>query len=131
MLRKIPGFAVVAVSSLALGIGANTAILLLHAALWRPLPVKDPQEIFHLMKASFVGDFAGEFSISYPLFSAVQQNSAPWGEIFATSGFGSTKFGLDARSNERVAGQALSANFFSVLHVEPILGRAFEPHDDN
>src|SRR5438046_1276232 len=51
-LRKSPGFTVVAVLTLALGIGANTAIFtLLHASLWTPLPVSDPKEIFHIMRA--------------------------------------------------------------------------------
>src|SRR5579872_5151316 len=128
MLFCSPAFTITAVLSLALGIGANTAIFtLLHALLWRPLPVKAPQEIFHLMRASSAGDFAGEFSISYPLFQQFAKIARPWAEIFATSSFGSTKFGLDALSSERVAGQAVSANFFSTLHVEPILGRVFEP----
>ena len=49
MLRKSPGFTAVAVLTLALGIGANTAIFtLLHASLWTPLSVSDPKEIFHL-----------------------------------------------------------------------------------
>src|SRR5881398_2503532 len=69
LLRKSPGFTAVAVLTLALGIGANTAIFtLLHASLWRPLPISDPKEIFHIMRASSQGDFAGEFSFSYPLF---------------------------------------------------------------
>src|SRR3981081_2062411 len=52
MLRKSPSFTAVAILTLALGIGANTAIFtLLHASLWTPLPVSDPNEVFHLMRA--------------------------------------------------------------------------------
>lgn len=59
-LRKNPGFTAAAVLTLALGIGANTSIFtLLHASLWSPLPVSDPKEIFHVMRASSEGDFAG------------------------------------------------------------------------
>ena len=131
-LRKNPGFTAVAVLTLALGIGANTAIFtLLHASLWRPLPVEDPQQIFHLMRASSSGDFAGEFSYSYPLFQQFSKTVAPWGEIFATDTLASRKFGLYAVSNERVVGEAVSANFFSVLGVWPTLGRVFEPQDDS
>lgn len=131
-LRKSPGFTCVAVLTLALGIGANTCIFtLLHASLWRPLPVEDPQQIFHLMRASSSGDFAGEFSYSYPLFQQFSKTAAPWGEIFATDTLSSRKFGWDAVSNERVVGEAVSANFFSVLGVRPSLGRVFEPQDDS
>ena len=132
MLRRSPGFTAVAVLTLALGIGANTAIFtLLHASLWRPLPVKDPQEIFHLMRTSSGGDFAGEFSYSYPLFQQLSKIAASWGETFATDTVSSRRFGLDTISTERVVGEAVSANFFSVLHVEPSLGRVLEPQDDN
>jgi hypothetical protein len=73
MLRRSPGFTAVVVL-LALGIGANTAVFtLLHASLWRPLPVKDPQEIFHLMRTSSEGDFAGESSYSYSLFQQLSK----------------------------------------------------------
>jgi predicted permease len=132
MLRKSPGFTTVVVLSLALGIGANTAIFtLLHASLWRPLPVKDPQEIFHLMRTSSGGDFAGEFSYSYPLFQQLSKITASWGEMFATETIGSRKFSLDTASTERIVGEAVSDNFFSVLHIEPSLGRVLEPEDDN
>src|SRR6266550_2892853 len=132
MLRKSPAFTAVAVLTLTLGIGANTAIFtLLHASLWRPLPVKDPQEIFHLMRTSSEGDFAGEFSYSFPLFQQLSKKAESWGEMFATETVSSRKFSLDTQSTERIVGEAVSANFFSVLHVEPILGRVLEPQDDN
>jgi predicted permease len=131
-LGKTPAFTAAAMLTLALGIGANTAIFtLLQATLWRPLPVKNPQQIFHLMRASSTGDFAGEFSCSYPLFQQFSKIAGSWGEIFATSTFDSGKFGLDQVSNERIAGEAVSANFFAVLHVDAVLGRGFEPQDDS
>jgi predicted permease len=131
-LRKNPGFTSVAVLTLALGIGANTAIFtLLHASLWRPLPISAPQQIFHIMRASSSGDFAGEFSCSYPLFENFSKIARPRGEVFAKSEARVRKFGIDVLSNERVAGEAVSANFFSVLSVDPILGRVFEPQDDS
>ena len=132
MLRKSPGFTAVAVLTLALGIGANTAIFtLLHASLWSPLPVSDPKEIFHLMRSSSEGDFAGEWSYSYPLFQQFSKTAAPWGEVFATAVVGPRKFGLNGVSDQRIAGEAVSGNFFSVLNVGPIVGRVLEPRDDN
>jgi len=131
-LRKNPGFTTVAVLTLALGIGANTAIFtLLHASLWSPLQVSDPKEIFHVMRASSEGDFAGEFSYSYPLFQQFSKIASPLGEVFATELVGSTKFGLNGVSDQRIAGEAVSGNFFSVLSVGPIVGRVLEPQDDN
>src|SRR5438552_8320791 len=131
-LCKSPGFTAVAILTLALGIGANTAIFtLLHASLWTPLPVSDPKEIFHIMRASSVGDFAGEFSYSYPLFQQFSRIASPWGEVFATEVVGPRKFGLKGVSDEREAGEAVSGNFFSVLNVGPIVGRVLEPQDDN
>jgi predicted permease len=132
MLRKNPGFTAVAVLTLALGIGANTAIFtLLHAALWRPMPVKNPEEIHHLLRASTSGDFAGEYSISYPLFQQFRTVAQQWSEVLATSKIGQRKFGLTSLVPERITGEAVSSNFFSVLGVSPALGRLFEPRDDS
>jgi len=132
VLRKSPSFTAIAVLTLALGIGANTAIFtLLHASLWTPLPVSDPKEIFHLMRSSSGGDFAGESSYSYPLFQQFSEIASPWGEVFATEVVGPRKFGRNGVSDQRIAGEAVSGNFFSVLKVGSIVGRVLEPQDDN
>src|SRR5215467_3817444 len=132
MLRKSPSFTAVAILTLALGIGANTAIFtLLHASLWSPLPVSDPKGIFHLMRRSSEGDFTGEWSYSYPLFQQFSKTAAPWGEVSATEVVGPRKFGLNEVSDQHITGEAVSGNFFSVLNVGPIAGRVLEPQDDN
>src|SRR6202034_2160474 len=131
-LRASPLFTVTAVLSLALGIGANTAIFtLLYASLWRPLPVQDPHEIFQLVRAAPDGEYWAGFSYSYPLFQQLSGAAHNMGEVFAKSGFDSQKFGLDGVANERIAGEAVSANFFAALGVEALLGRVFQPRDDS
>ena len=131
-LRASPLFTLTAILSLSLGIGANTAVFtLLHASLWKPLPVKDPQQIFHLMLNSSIGDSNGEVSYSYPLFQQLSVTARPVGELFGKSSFGREKFGVNGASDERVAGEGVSGNFFSALGVKPHLGRVFEPADNN
>src|SRR5215469_8548760 len=131
-LQGNPLFTLTVVFSLALGIGANTAIFtLLHASLWKPLPVDDSREIFHVIRASSEGDFAGEWSYSYPLFQQFSKIASPLGEVFAAEVVGSRKFGLNGVFDQRVAGEAVSGNFFSVLNVNPIVGRVLEPQDDS
>jgi len=131
-LRASPLFTVTAVLSIALGIGANTAVFtLLYASLWRPLPVQDPQQIFQLVRAAPDGEYWAGFSYSYPLFQQLSGAARDIGEVFAKSGFDSQKFGVDGISNERIAGEEVSANFFSALGVRPLLGRVFQPRDDS
>jgi putative ABC transport system permease protein len=134
-LRASPLFTVTAVLSLALGIGANTAIFtLLYASLWRPLPVQAPRQIFQLVRASPGNESWEEYSYSYPLFQQLSESAHTAhnvGEVFAKGGPNSQKFGVDGASNERVAGEAVSANFFSALRVQPLLGRVFQPQDDS
>jgi hypothetical protein len=89
------------------------------------------QEIYHLMRSSSEGDFAGEFGHSYPLFQQLSKIASLWGEMFATEVVASRKFGSNGVSNERIAGEAVSGNFFSVLNVGPIVGRVLNPQDDN
>ena len=121
-LRLNPVFALTAVLSVALGIGANTAIFtLLHASLWKPLPVEDPHQIVHLVRGKPGGELDGEFSYSYALFRELGEAARPAGELVAKAAFGLRRFGVDGESNERVVGEAVSANFFSALRVKPAL----------
>ncbi len=131
-LRASPLFTVTAVLSLALGIGANTAVFtLLYASLWRPLPVPAPRQLFQLRRYAAEGPWTGESSYSYALFQQLSATAASLGEVFAKETFAARKFGADGVSNERIGGEAVSANFFSALGVHPFLGRLFEPGDDS
>jgi putative ABC transport system permease protein len=128
MLLKQPGFTLIAIITLALGIGANTAIFsIVNAALLRPFPYKEPERLVILRERVSVG---GGFSPSYPNFvdwraqntvfdaiSAVRQN-----ESFNLTGAGEP---------ERVPGRLVSAEFFSTLGIEPLLGRDFLAEEDS
>ena len=124
-------FALTAILSLALGIGANTAVFtLLHASLWKPLPVADPLQIVHLVRSKPGGDRDGEFAYSYVLFQQLGEAVRPYGDVVAKASFGLMKFGVDRDSSERVVGEAVSGNFFSTLRVGPAIGRVLQRQDD-
>jgi predicted permease len=131
-LRHNRVFALTAILSLALGIGANTAVFtLLHASLWKLLPVEDPDQIVHLLRSKPGSGLEGEFAYSYVLFRELSKAARPFGEVIAKTSFGLRKFGVDGDSSERVVGEAVSANFFSALRVKPAIGRVLQPQDDN
>jgi putative ABC transport system permease protein len=129
-LWKHPGFALITVLTLAIGIGANTAIFsIVNAALLRPLPFPRPDRLITI------------FSVNPTIADGAPQPNAPadfkeWRDdtktlerLAAYSGGGeSLRFG--ARP-ENVAATRVTANFFNVLRVQPMLGRAFEPADDS
>ena len=130
-LAGSPLFTAAAVLSLALGIGANSAVFtLLYASLWKPLPVPEPDQIVHLMRGNPATPDA-EPSYSYQLFGLIAGAAHPYGEVIAKSTYGLFRFGLDPSSPERVTGEAVSGNYFSVLRVDPAIGRVFEPGDDS
>jgi predicted permease len=129
-LRKSPVFTAVAVLSLALGIGANTAIFtLLDQILLRVLPVKDPQQLVLLrMRGRHYGNNTGDSSISYPMYRDFAEHNQVFSGMFARHDI-SASVGFGG-ATERVRGEIVSGTFFPVLGVGAAIGRTFTPEDD-
>ncbi len=122
-LRKSPVFVLVAVVSLGLGIGANTAIFSLYNALvLRTLPVEEPGE---LVQIAFEG---GRTSFTNPLWEEFRDRQDLFDHVFA---FGNTSFDLaDGGQARWVRGYWVSGDFFNTLQVQPIAGRLVTKDDD-
>src|SRR5688572_22415109 len=129
MLRKNPTFTLIAVMTLALGIGANTAIFsLLDALLLKPLPVKQPEQLV-VVNTQVPGPARpGYSSYSYPVFREMREKNTAFSGMFARSGLQMSLSG--GGQTERVQGEEVSGNFFSVLGVTPQLGRLLTEEDD-
>jgi putative ABC transport system permease protein len=130
-LRKAPGFALIAVITLALGIGANTAIFsVVNGVLLRPLPFHDADQLMRIWHTPPQSSFPGmtTFSVSPANFLDWQaQNHVFSGmAIYGYRGF--TLTGGDKA--EQVDASAVSAGFFSTLGVQPLLGRVFSAEED-
>ncbi|MCI0339290.1 MAG: ABC transporter permease [Acidobacteria bacterium] len=127
LLIKQPAFTVIAVLTLALGIGANTAIFtVVNAALLRGLPYRDPERLVHLWETTPQKDFPRR-EASYPDYEDWKQNQVFTG-LTAYAGCGMVLTGREAP--EAIPCARVAADFFSVLGVEPILGRAFQAGED-
>jgi predicted permease len=145
MLRRSPGFAAIALFSLTLGIGANTALFsLLDAVLWKSLPVRDPRELriltaeqsartwapvmnylgySHDENGVHVGD-----SFSYPSYRMFRDNLPQFSDLMAFAG---SQFTLTANgASDAANGQFVSGNYFTGLGAPAIAGRAMLPEDD-
>jgi predicted permease len=147
LLRKSPGFTTVAVLSLALGIGANTAIFtLIDAILFRMLPVKNPQELALLQWSVplerglhniwYDGNSWPEnskevgFSFSYPAFQQLRARNQVLSGLFAFADLGDVNVVLDGKPGLARA-QMASGSIFSTLGVRPVVGRLFSGRDDS
>jgi putative ABC transport system permease protein len=126
LLLKNPGFSFIAVLTLSLGIGANTAIFsIVNAVLLRPFPYQEPERLVMLQeRVSSVG-----FSPSYPNFADWRAQSTTFDSIVAVRGNESFNF-TGAGEPERLQGRIVSAGFFSTLGIQPLLGRDFLAEDD-
>ncbi|PYT66416.1 MAG: multidrug ABC transporter substrate-binding protein, partial [Acidobacteria bacterium] len=129
-LRRSPGYMAVAAMTLALGIGANTAIFsLLDQILLRLLPVKNPQQLVLLtMRGHHYGSNWGGNAISHPMFRDFQAHNDVFSGMFCR--FRDPVSLTFAGQSERVNAELVSGTYFSVLGVNTILGRAFTPEDD-
>ena len=129
-LRRSPGYMAVAAMTLALGIGANTAIFsLLDQILLRLLPVKNPQQLVLLtMRGHHYGNNWGGNAISHPMFRDFQAHNDVFSGMFCR--FRDPVSLTFAGQSERVNAELVSGTYFSVLGVNTILGRAFTPEDD-
>jgi putative ABC transport system permease protein len=129
MLLKQKGFTAVAVLALGLGIGANTAIFsLVNGVLLRPLPFPDAERIIYLEGKNPAAGIT-ESNVSFLDFTDWSQQT----DLFASTAAywtGNANFGADEAEPERVPRAGVTTGFFSVLGVQPVLGRAFVPEDD-
>src|SRR2546426_9763697 len=148
MLVKNPGFAAVAVLSLALGIGANTAIFsLIDAVLLKMLPVQNPHQlvlldwashgwpndIMHGLSGNMNQDKSGRLtstSFSYPAYEQIRAGNQVFSSVLALAGNGS-ELNVGYNGEPRWSqGQLVSGTFFPTLGVQPVLGRVLTPDDD-
>jgi predicted permease len=129
-LRRSPLFATVAILSLALGIGANTAIFtLIDQILLRKLPVKNPEQLVMVyQQANNMGSNMGDRMNSYPLFQDLQEKAEPFADVLCRR-LVSVSVNI-LNQTERVQAELVSGNYFSLLGVNPAVGRVFNP-DDN
>jgi len=134
-LRKSPGFATVAILTLALGIGANTAIFsLLDQALLRSLPVKDADRLVILKYSGsnipglLRSRTDGKFYFSYPMYRDLRDRNSVFSGLIATDW---TQVGVQWHNQpDLVEAELVSGNYFDVLSLQPALGRLFVASDD-
>ncbi len=128
LLRKNPGFTTVAVLTLALGIGANTAIFsVIDAVLFRPLSVNAPQELVDLYNTS-PGEMFEYGPLAYPDYIDFRDNTKTLAGLL---GFAPNFLALERNGeSEMISAEAVSGNYFDVLGVKPVLGRTFDAAQD-
>jgi putative ABC transport system permease protein len=128
MLVKSPGFTLVAVLTLALGIGANTAIFsVLDAVVLRPLPFASPNRLVHLTGKFAMGDTAGITPADYSDYRAANRTF----EQMAVLDYAASTSNLSGQGKPaQVASSSASWNIFAALGVPPLLGRTFVPADE-
>ena len=133
-LRRNPVFTLVALLSLALGIGCNTAIFsLLDQIMLRPLPVSHPEQLVILgdpgpANGHVEMHYSAHVEMSYPMYRDIRDRNAVFSGVLARYG---TQLSLAWQGHsEQVNGELVSGNYFDMLGVSTLLGRPFHPSDD-
>jgi predicted permease len=127
MLRKSPAFTAVAISSLALGIGSNTAIFsLVNAVLLRSLPVGHPEQLVLVTAVSGDG-YSGNFA--YPDYQLLRDRNGVFSGLIASNHLERSDVGVGSEIRP-ADGEIVSGNYFAVLGVRPLLGRTFAQGDE-
>ena len=125
-LLKQPGFTFIAVATLAVSIGANTAIFsVVNATLLRPLPFKDPNQLVMVWQTA---NQQNQTSVAEPNFLDYQQDNHVFDHMAAFNGASLTLTG--GPDPERLRGGRVTADFFNVLRTQAFMGHTFLPKDD-
>ncbi|MCU1234768.1 MAG: hypothetical protein JWP63_2735 [Candidatus Solibacter sp.] len=130
-LRRSPLFTTVAIASLALGIGANTAIFtLIDQLMLRLLPVADPEQLVMIWTSGpHMGNNRGPRAASYPMYEDFQKKAQAFSSVFCQ--FGTSVSLSFSGQTERVNAELVSGNYFQTLGVRPAIGRVFSPEEDD
>src|ERR1700730_12026875 len=129
-LRRSPVFLAVAMLSLALGIGANTAIFtLVNQLILQPLPVRDPEQLVMLAgRGKHYGGNNGPDRISYPMYQEIRDKNQVFSGMFCT--YPSTVSASFQGRTELISADFVSGDYFPVLGVGAAAGRVFAASDD-
>jgi len=126
ILAKNPGFAAISILTLALGVGANTALFsVVHGVLLKPMPYENPEE---LVAVYWTTPLDQKEPFSFPDFLDCQKQNRVFSSM---AGYRWDNFSLlGVGEPERLAGERVSAEFFALLNIKPILGRTFLNEED-
>ncbi|MEO5717902.1 MAG: ABC transporter permease, partial [Chthoniobacterales bacterium] len=126
-LLKSPGFAAIAILTLALGIGANTAIFsVINAVLLAPLPYPAPERIMALHET----DGSQEFSVAFPDYLDWRRDNSVFENLAVSRADSRNLSGIPGRESERISAASVTANFFQVIGLSAQLGRTFTEEED-
>jgi predicted permease len=129
-MRRSPGFTAVAVGSLALGIGANTAIFsLMNTVMLRMLPVQHPEQLVELLQ-KYPGEPRGNGYWTWPSYEHFRENNHVFSAMTGTSVDTQVNVRTEGSQPGIVVGEYVTGNFFPVLGLKPAIGRLIGPQDD-